>query len=91
MYEWDEGKSQLNKRKHGISFTQAKVLFEDPKHLILRAKLVQEETRLAVIGMFEGKLWTCIVTERDDSIRIISCRRAREKEARIYEQAKENS
>lgn len=90
-YQWDPEKSRKNLEKHGISFEQAVLLFDDPDHLIVPARSVMDETRLATIGMFESKLWTCIATERDKAMRIISCRRSREKETKIYEQAKENS
>lgn len=89
-YEQDEIKSGKNKAKHGLDFEEAKRLFADPDHLILPAKLMDEETRFVGIGMIVGKLWACITTERDGVIRIISCRRARKKEERIYEQAKKN-
>jgi uncharacterized protein len=91
VYQWDPVKSHKNQEKHGISFEQAVLLLDDPNHLILPARSVQEETRLAIIGMLEDKLWTCIATERDGALRIISCRRSREKESKIYEQTKENS
>ena len=90
-FQWDPKKSRINQKKHGISFDQAVLLLDDPNHLILPARSVQEETRLAIIGMQEGKLWTCIATERDGAMRLISCLRSREKETKIYEQAKENS
>lgn len=39
-FEWDENKNTINKRKHGISFEEAKtvfydddaILFDDPEH-----------------------------------------------------------
>jgi uncharacterized DUF497 family protein len=39
----------------------------------------------AVIGRMEGKHWSAVVTYREDRIGIISVRRARDEEIRIYE------
>lgn len=36
------------------------------------------------IGKISGKLYACIYTSRGEAIRLISCRRASEKEARLY-------
>jgi len=90
-YQWDPEKNERNKEKHGISFEDAIRLFDDPEHLILTAKSVENEHRLAIIGRYDGKLWTCIATEREGAMRIISCRRAREKEIEIYEETKKDS
>ena len=43
------------------------------------------ENRSILIGKIEKKLWAAIFTRRDNTIRIISVRRARDKEARLYE------
>ncbi|MBI5192852.1 MAG: BrnT family toxin [Nitrospirae bacterium] len=43
------------------------------------------EDRRIMIGTIEGKIWTAIFTMRSDAIRIISVRRAREKEVSLYE------
>lgn len=32
-FEWDENKNRLNQTKHGISFEEAKEVFNDPLHL----------------------------------------------------------
>ena len=33
-FEWDENKAQININKHGISFEEAKTVFDDPFGLI---------------------------------------------------------
>ncbi|MDP2992230.1 MAG: BrnT family toxin [Deltaproteobacteria bacterium] len=43
-----------------------------------------------LIGTIDKKLWTAVFTRRSDSIRIISVRRTRKKEAELYGE-KENS
>jgi hypothetical protein len=40
-----------------------------------------------VIGKIDQKVWTAIITQRGENIRIISVRRAHPKEERIYEES----
>ncbi len=46
------------------------------------------EDRTIIIGKCQDKLWAAVFTPRGDTIRIISVRRARKREASLYE--KEN-
>jgi uncharacterized protein len=43
------------------------------------------EDRLMAIGQIDGKFWTVIVTLRGSSLRIISARRSRTNEIKIYQ------
>ncbi len=43
------------------------------------------ESRFMVIGRVEGKHWSAIITYRDNNIRLISVRRSRDDEVRVYE------
>ncbi len=87
-FEWDENKNQINQRKHGISFEEAKtvfydeyaILFDDPEHSA-------EEDRFLIIGTTE-KEHTCIVShcyrDSENTIRIISARKATKTEKKVY-------
>ena len=86
-FEWDPQKSQFNLVKHGIDFETAKNLWLDENRIEIRAPHLVEG-RGIVIGKHQNKLWTAIFTMRGNAIRIISVRRAREKERKLYE--KEN-
>jgi hypothetical protein len=33
QFEWSEAKNKLNQRKHGVSFEEAKMVFDDPFQL----------------------------------------------------------
>ncbi len=44
------------------------------------------EDRRVILGKIQGKVWAGVYTLRGDSIRIISVRRARSKEVRLYEE-----
>lgn len=84
-FEYDTAKSRSNLHKHGIDFETAQKIWAGPYvNFIARAEY---ENRFAIIGPIQGKLFTCIYTIRGNRIRIISCRRAREKEALLYEKS----
>lgn len=86
-FEWNNDKSNSNKMKHGIDFETAKNIWLDENRIKIHAPH-PVENRGIIIGKHNNKLWTAIYTLRGDAIRIISVRRARKKEAKLYE--KEN-
>ncbi len=83
-FEYDSNKSRSNKRKHGIDFAQARLLWDDPDLIEIPAK-TSDEPRCLVIGRISGKHWSAIISYRRESIRIISVRRSRQEEVDIYE------
>jgi len=84
-FEFDDDKSATNKLKHGISFIEAQSLWDDWDVLEIPAKTVEDEGRCLVVGKIDKKHWAAVITYRNDFIRIISVRRAREKEVEYYE------
>jgi hypothetical protein len=88
-FEWDDEKSRINKAKHDIDFDAAKDLWNDPNRVEILTSYPLEN-RSILIGTIDKKLWTAVFTRRSDSIRIISVRRTRKKEAELYGE-KENS
>ncbi len=86
-FEYDVEKSAANQEKHGIDFEAAKEIWNDECRLEIPA-ISRGESRYAVIGRLNGKLWIAFVTYRRSVIRIISVRRARRKEAELYEYQK---
>ena len=84
-FEWDPNKSRTNKSKHGIDFYTATELWNDQDRVEIQLNF-PAENRNALIGKVGNKLWTAIFTQRREAIRIISVRRARKKETRLYEQ-----
>ena len=83
-FEWDEKKSLANKSKHGIDFNTATELWNDQDRIEIQTHF-PAENRNALIGEIGDKLWTAIFTRRVDTIRIISVRRTRKKEVKLYE------
>ena len=83
-FEFDERKSHSNKKKHGIDFTEAQELWDDPELLEIPLKSA-DEPRTLLVGLISGKHWSAIITHRQEHIRIISVRRARTEERDLYE------
>jgi len=84
QFEFDTKKSNANKIKHGIDFSEAQALWDDPDLIEVPVK-TSDESRFLVVGRIAGKHWSGIITYRADKIRIISVRRARKEEVNIYE------
>jgi len=78
-FEWDEEKSLLNKKKHGIDFNEATKLFTKDV-IVYPAKNVLGEKRFMISNFLNDKCYSAIFTLRGDIIRIISVRRCRENE-----------
>ena len=87
QFEWDEAKNRMNIRKHGISFEMATGVFFD-EYRIERVDYLHsaDEERLYTIGRIESILFV-VFTERKDSIRIISARKATKEEENEYYKA----
>ncbi len=88
-FEWDEEKDLTNQKKHGVSFDEAKTVFNDPRSItIADEQHSNEEDRYIDIGISSrGRLIVVAYTERAPNIRIISCRKATKSERKTYEQA----
>ena len=84
-FEYDINKSNSNKIKHGINFEEAKKIWNDPYAFEIPSLNYKEENRFLVLGQIDSKNWTAIITYREKNIRIISVRRSREKEIKLYE------
>lgn len=84
MFEFDENKSQSNLVKHGIDFIRAQELWDDPNLVTVQAKTV-DEPRFLAVGKIGERFWSAVITIRNRNIRIISVRRARKSEVRLYE------
>ena len=89
-FEWDENKNLINQRKHGVSFEEVKSVFEDTYAILFDDPDHSEyEERFLIIGMTVTK-GICIVSHcyrgADETIRIISARKATKSERNVYEE-----
>ena len=83
-FEFDALKSAANKAKHGIDFIEAQALWSDPDRIELPARPTNEP-RFLIVGQISKAMWTATVTYRhEETIRLISVRRARENEKAQY-------
>ena len=84
-YEWDEVKNRLNIRKHGIDFMDVPSMFQHPMVMFLDQKKDYGEDRWIGIGNLKTILAVVVFTEpNDETIRIISARKATKHEEQIY-------
>jgi len=84
-FEWDERKDAINKKKHGVSFEDATMVFFDPN--LVEAYSENHsffEERWKVIGLSGLALLAVFFTERHGSVRIISARKADKIEEEEY-------
>lgn len=86
-FEWDDGKSGVNLRKHRVSFEEAAEIFDDAL-MVTEADWDHsgEEDRYVSIGLSsQNRLLVVIYTERVRTIRIISAREPTSREKQDYE------
>jgi len=83
-FEYDPEKSVENKRKHGIDFEEAQALWADSTLVEIPAR-TSDEPRWLLIGKIDERYWPAVITRREENIRLISVRRSRDEEVRIYE------
>ena len=93
MFSWDESKDASNQRKHGISFTVAQLVFDDPLQVSRQDRVENGEQRWQSLGMVDGVVLLLVAHtwheagSGEEHIRIISARRATKLERKIYEQS----
>jgi hypothetical protein len=85
-FTWDPRKATSNVRKHGVSFEEAATVFADPLALAVEDLIDPGRTLLVGISERSRILVTVYAEIDDDTIRIISARRATSYERRSYEE-----
>jgi uncharacterized DUF497 family protein len=84
-FEWDDGKSAANARKHGVTFEEARDVFRDPLAIeLLDDREAYGEDRFVLIGMTRSRVLVVVYVLREQRNRIISARRAEPNERRAY-------
>ena len=86
-FEWDESKNSINRSKHKVDFTDAmKVFFDEKRVTRVDSRVDYGEERYQVIGMTQQRILFVVYTERtENTIRIISARKATAKEKQYYQ------
>lgn len=90
-FEWDENKNRINQEKHGVSFEEAKEVFNDALHISkLDHRFNYFEERWITLGATSKHKVLVVANlffneEGEEIIRIISARQANSKERSMYE------
>ena len=87
-FEWDAAKASLNKKKHKISFDEAKTVFSDENAIVIHdPEHLDNEERFVILGLsaIVRLLVVChCFRDKDSIIRIISARKATKSESTQY-------
>jgi uncharacterized protein len=87
-FEWDENKALSNLSKHGVTFEEAKTVFDDPLYVdFYDPNHSETEERYLIVGESnQGRLLIVSYTERRNSTRLISAREVTKTEREAYEE-----
>ncbi|MDZ8054467.1 MAG: BrnT family toxin [Aulosira sp. ZfuVER01] len=88
QFEWSENKAASKLSKHGVSFEEAKTVFDDPFYVdFYDPDHSEDEERYLIVGESNrGRLLIVSYTERGNSIRLISAREVTRTERQVYEE-----
>jgi uncharacterized protein len=88
QFTWDKRKAVANLSKHGVSFEEALTVFADPlARIFADEEHSSDEPREIIIGhTARQRLVIVYFTERGETLRLFSARRATKKERRDYEE-----
>ncbi len=85
-FEWNEHKSDACLRERGFDFAYVAQGFFDPFRLVaIDDRFDYGEPRLRMLARIDSRVFAVVYTLRDGSIRIISARKANQREVRHYE------
>ena len=86
MFEWDEAKAKSNENKHSVSFLFASRAFEDDNRLTaIDNRSNYGEVRYITLARIEKRVYVLVYTFRNTVIRLISARKANNKEVERYD------
>lgn len=90
VLEWDPKKAASNRRTHGIDFTEAGTVLDDPLSVTFPdPDHSSEEHRFLTIGASTTRRILVVShTDRGEAVRLISARRATRRERKFYEEGK---
>jgi uncharacterized protein len=86
QFTWDPRKATANAKKHGVHFAEAVTVFGDPLALHVQDELYGERTILIGMSARHRIVFTVFVEVSEETIRIISARRATSHERERYEE-----
>lgn len=88
-YEWDPVKAEGNVLKHGVSFEAVDGFDWDRATIMEDRRQDYDEPRFIAVGAIEHRLHVLVFTPRGARIRVISLRKANEREKLRHERPQE--
>lgn len=87
---WDPAKARENFRKHGVRFSDAATVLDDPDALTIEDRRHGEQRFVTIGRQLEGRVLVVVYTypDRAEIVRLVSARRARASERRPYEEGR---
>jgi uncharacterized DUF497 family protein len=83
---WEDAKNRANRERHGLAFEDVWLVFESPTVTFVDDRRDYGEIRYVTLGLLAGRVVVVVHTPRGDTTRIISMRKANEREKAIYRQ-----
>ena len=83
-FTWDESKRRRNLAKHGLDFADAERVFAGPMVLFEDRREHYGEQRMIGVGLLDSIVILVVHVEDDETIRIISMRKADSDETNLY-------
>jgi uncharacterized protein len=83
-FTWSESKRVANLKAHGLDFVDAALVFDGVTFTFEDDRFSYGEQRFATLGLLAGVPVSVVHTESDHEIRIISFRKATNRETQIY-------
>ena len=85
-FDWDDVKNNACLKERGFDFTTAVQCFMDPHRMISRDRRFDYgEDRFHVLGQIDNRVFFVTYTLRAEVVRIISARKANQREVKRYE------
>jgi len=85
VYEWDPNKSDKNLSERGFSFADAEQVFEGPCVTFEDTRFDYGEPRFITFGLLDERMVVIAHTPRGEKTRIISMRKANDREKETYQ------
>ncbi len=83
--EFDLDKDAANRAKHRVSLSHGAQVLADANRLdVLDVRFDYAEERFVSYGMIDKRIWVCVFTRRGDIYRVISVRKANDRETKRY-------
>jgi uncharacterized DUF497 family protein len=83
LFSWDPDKREINRARHKLDLLDGQILF-DGRPVVTYPSPRNSEMRFVSTGQIGPKFYSVVWMERDEAIRLISFRRARNGEERAY-------